>query len=148
MDNIIEQEDDRTWVPDGDYILKCINAKKITYRLPSGGKRIGVEKILLHFRIFEGDYAGKILPMYLRLGEDGHIPRGSHYYFSWFIANNSLPPERRRLKEMPCSIFVGRIFEGHVGTVKQVWGEHELPEGLKYSKVEVIYELLLQKPGE
>jgi len=90
---------------------------------------------------------GAIVPMFLTLGNNGKVPQGSKYYTCWCVANGLRRPLRGRLKEMPPAKFTNKVFGGLVVDVKPRWvtGE-ELPGLFHYSRVDILYELVVGDP--
>lgn len=148
MDKIEEWNEHRTKVPAGRYLLKCIKAEKTKIWHQGTGGWGGSEKVVLWFEITGGEHSGKVVPMFLPLQKDkygkttGKVPQGSHYFTYWVIANGLKWPERARLKEMPVSKFVDKVFEGEVVDVKPKWNNgKEQPELFHYSRASVLYSL-------
>ena len=146
MSKIEEWNERRTKIPAGKYNLKCIKAGKqnIWHQGGSGWGRS--EKVILWFEVFEGDHAGEIIPAFLPL--NGHrIAQGSKYFQFWVVANGLRRPLRNRIKEMPPSKFLNKVFEGKVVDVKPKWGDgREQPELFHYSRVDALYELVIGNP--
>ena len=144
----------RTRLPAGQYLVKCLGGQKTEFYL-QGTRGYGKsEKIALMFQIIEGEYMGAILPMFLSSPEKGKVPQGSKYYVFWSIANGNRKPTRSRLKEMPLSKFQNKVFRAEVVTVKPKWItgdrreiEVEQPEHLFYSRVDILYELIIGDPN-
>lgn len=148
MEKIEKWHEQRTKIPPGRYLLKCIKAQKafVWHEGRNGwGKS---EKVILWFEVIQGDYMGAIVPMFLVVGENGKIPQGSKYFVSWCIANGLRRPLRNRLKEMPPSKFEGKVFEGEVVDVKPKWNTgKEQPKLFHYSRVDALYELIIGNPN-
>ena len=154
MDKIEAWNECRTKIPPGKYELTCFKAErtKIWHEGKNGwGKS---EKIILWFEVLQGEHMGKVLPMFLPLKLDergnatGKVPQGSNYWKFWCIANGVRRPQRARLKEMPLSKFTGKVFKAEVVTVEPKWinGEQQ-PELFHYSRVSILYELLIGDPN-
>jgi len=101
MDKIEEWNEHRTKIPPGKYLLLCVKAGKANVWHQGQGGWGKKEKVILWFEVVEGDYMGKILPMFLTLGNNGKVPQGSNYFRAWCVANGLERPQRARLKEMP-----------------------------------------------
>jgi hypothetical protein len=138
----------RTKIPEGRYLLKCLKGEKVSIWQRGRGGWGGKEEIVLWFEVLQGDYMGKIVPMFLPIGRNGRIPQGSKYFTAWCIANGLRRPQRARLKEMPPLKFKGKVFEGQVVDVRPKWvtGE-EQPSLFHYSRVDVLYELVVGNPN-
>ena len=147
MDKTDAWTEHRTKIPPGKYTLKCINAKRggIWHEGKRGWSRS--EKVIVWFEVFDGDHTGAIIPMYLTLGKHGKIPQGSKYFHAWCIANGLRRPLKNRLKEMPPSKFLNKVFGGEVVNVKPkyITGEQQ-PELFHYSRVDILYELVIGNP--
>ena len=144
VDKIDAWHENRTKIPPGKYLLKCIDAKRAGIWLEGKGGWGRSEKIVLWFEVFQGDHTGAVIPMFLTLGKNDKIPQGSKYFLSWCIANGLRRPLRGRLKEMPPSKFLSKVFEGEVVDVipRYKTGEQQ-PELFHYSRVDVLYELAI-----
>jgi hypothetical protein len=91
---------------------------------------------------------GKVLPMFLPLGNTGKVPQGCKYYTAWCIANGLRRPQRARLKEMPPLKFKDKVFDAEVVDVKPRWiTGREQPELFQYSRVDILYELVIGDPN-
>lgn len=139
--------ENRTHVLPGKYKLKCVETKKLDFWL-EGKKGYGkAKRILLMFEVIEGQYSGAIIPMFLTTSSDQKVSQGSNYYKFWAIANGMRKPIRGRLREMPMSMFIGKPFLAEVVDVKPYWivneQQVEQPELFWYSRVKLIYELLI-----
>jgi hypothetical protein len=148
MDLYEEWNENRTKVPPGKYLLKCIAAgkRKVWHEGQGGWGRS--EKIILWFEIIEGEHLGKVVPMFLPLGRNGRVPQGCKYFICWCIANGLRKPKRARLKEMPPSKFKDKVFEGEVVDVKPRWNTgREQPELFQYSRIDILYELVIGDPN-
>ena len=147
MDNIDAWHENRTKIPPGKYLLKCINAKKTDIWHEGKGGWGRSLKVIVWFEVLEGEQMGAIIPMFLPLGKQGKIPQGSKYFHSWCIANGLHRPSRSRLKDMPPSKFLNKVFEGEVVDVKPRYATgKEQPELFHYSRVDVLYELAIGNP--
>jgi hypothetical protein len=148
MDKIEEWHENRTKVPPGKYLLKCIKAGKASVWHEGQGGWGRSEKIILWFEIMEGEHLGKVLPMFLPLGNNGKVPQGSKYFTAWCIANGLRRPPRTRLKEMPPAKFQNKVYEGEVVDVKPRWiTGREQPDLFQYSRVDILYELVVGDPN-
>jgi len=147
MGTIGQWHEERTKIPAGRYLLRCVKAgkEKIWHQGRGGwGKS---EKMVLWFEVFEGEYAGSILPAFLPLSGD-KISQGSKYFQFWVVANGLRRPLRNRLKEMPPSKFVGKVFDGEVVDVKPKWHKGvEQPALFHYSRVDALYEVAVGDPN-
>jgi hypothetical protein len=147
VSKIEEWNENRTKIPAGRYLLKCISGKKANIYHQGDGGWGRSEKIMLWFEVVQGDQMGKILPMFLPLRKDGKIPQGSKYFTCWCIANGLRRPQRARLKEMPPVKFIDKAFEGEVVDVKPKWVTgREQPDLFHYSRVDILYELVIGNP--
>ncbi len=148
MDKIEEWHEHRTKVPLGRYPLRCIKAQKakIWHEGREGWGRS--KKVILWFEVCQGDHIGKVIPMFLTLGNHGKISQGSNYFRSWCVANDLRRPLRNRLKEMPISKFLNKVFDGEVvdAEPRYVTGKSQ-PDFFRYSRVDVLYELVLGNPN-
>jgi hypothetical protein len=148
MDRIDRWHEHRTKIPMGRYLLKCIKAEmaRIWQEGREGWGRS--EKVILWFEVFEGDHIGKVVPMFLPLDNHRKISQGSKYFGSWCVANGLRRPLRNRLKEMPISKFLDKVFDGEVVDAKPryVTGKPQ-PDFFRYSRVNVLYELVVGNPN-
>ena len=148
MDKIEEWKENRTKIPPGRYSLRFIGGGKTNVWHEGGGGWGRSEKMILWFEVFEGEHMGKVVPMFLPLGQQRKVPQGSKYYTAWCIANGLQKPRRGRLKEMPPIKFKDKVFEGEVVDVKPKWiNGKEQPDLFFYSRVDVLYELLVGNPS-
>lgn len=140
-----EWKENRTKIPPGKYELKCIKAEKSSIWFQGKSGYGQSPKVILWFEVFGWEHSGQVLPMYLALSDDGKIHQGSKFFICWYIANGCRRPQRARLKEMALSKFINKIFLGKVVDVKPKFGltDPELPEGLHYSRVDILYNLLV-----
>jgi hypothetical protein len=137
----------RAKIPAGPYQFRCIKAGRANVWHEGKGGWGRSEKIILWFEIIQGDYVGKILPMFLPMGNNGKVPQGSKYFTAWCVANGLRRPQRARLKEMPPSKFLNKVFWGEVVDVKPRWNSgEEQPELFHYSRIDALYELLVGDP--
>lgn len=145
MDKIEEWHEHRTKIPPGRYELKCIKAAKADIWHEGKGGWGRSEKMLLWFEVFQGEHAGKVLPMFLTIANK--IPQGSKYFVSWCIANGLRRPSRARLKEMAPSKFLNKVFRAEVVDVKPHWSNGRAqPDLFHYSRVDALYELVVGNP--
>jgi len=148
MDKIEEWQEHRTKIPSGRYTLRCLKAHKgeIWYKGRGGWGQ--TSKAILWFEVMDGEHCGKVLPMFLPIRGKGPIPQGSHYFTFWCVANGLRHPERARLKEMPLSKFVGKVFDAEVVDVKPKWNNGlEQPAFFHYSRVDLLSVLSPPKDG-
>ena len=140
--------ENRTRIPEGRYSLRCVKAAKSSFWLEGKGGWGKSEKVMMMFEVFStGDYHGALIPMFFALSDDGKIHQGSKYYQCWCVANGLRKPARGRLKEMPPSKFLNKVFSGDVVTVKPKYENgQEQPELFHYSKVQRLYELEVGNP--
>jgi hypothetical protein len=120
-------------VPDGEYIALCTHVHHDQHSRNYG------ERVYLDFQIYEGDYAGKTVRMFLHPS----VWPTSTFYRSWAIAHGG--PPRLRNTKMSARVFKGKLFRLLTSTVKprhRITGEDGksrpgpfLPETLWYSKV-------------
>jgi hypothetical protein len=130
--------ENRKLIPEGRYNAQCINAKKgmVGQRTPKGTST-KTPKIILTFKIIEGQYQEVEVPMYINADYKFFNP-GSKFYQSWVIATGRKPERRNR---MSLEVFKGHIFTVGVKTVKPKFGDGtEMPETFWYSRVNEIYE--------
>jgi hypothetical protein len=147
MHKIEAWNEHRIKVPPGRYSLKCIKANRASVWHEGQGGWGRSEKVILWFEVFEGEQMGKLLPMFLPLGSNGKVSQGSKYFISWCIANGLHRPRRARLKEMPPVKFTNKVFEGEVVDVKPKWRTgQEQPDLFHYSRVDILYELIIGNP--
>jgi len=146
--NLEDWKGNRTKIPPGKYELKCIKAGRSNIWYLGKGGYGQSSKVILWFEVFGGEHSGQVLPMFLALSDDGKIHQGSKFFICWYIANGFRRPQRARLKEMPLSKFINKIFLGKVVDVKPKFGlsDPELPEGLHYSRVDILYDLVVGNP--
>jgi len=138
----------RTKIPPGRYLLKCVKAERANIWHEGKGGWGRSEKIIIWFEVVQGDHMGAVVPMFLTIGKNGRIAQGSKYFTSWCIANGLRRPLRNRLKEMPPSKFVNKVFEGEVVDVKPRWNNGAVqPEFFHYSRVDALYELIIGDPN-
>ena len=98
--------------------------------------------VLWHRVIEECEHYGVVLPQFFYIPDEDCIGLKSKYYASWVIANGNFP-ERRRLKEMPPSVFEGKYFEAFVVDKIECWHNGmPKPEIFWRSKVDIIMEVL------
>jgi hypothetical protein len=148
MDKIEEWHEHRTKIPPGRYLLKCLKGEKASIWHEGQGGYGRSEKIVLWFEVVEGEHMGKVVPMFLPLGRDGKIHQGSKYFTFWCIANGLRLPQRTRLKEMPPLKFKEKVFEGEIVDVKPRWiTGKEQPNLFHYSRVDILYELVIGDPN-
>jgi len=147
MDKTEEWKGHRTKIPKGRYLLKCIKAGKTGIWHEGKGGWARSEKMILWFEVVQGEHVGKVVPMFLPLGQNGKVPQGSKYFTVWCIANGLRRPQRARLKEMPPQKFKDKVFEGEVVDVKPRWvtGRAQ-PEIFQYSRVDILYDLIIGNP--
>jgi hypothetical protein len=135
----------RTKIPPGEYQLMCLEAKK--ERIWHQGKDGWGEstKAILWFEVFGGKHMGAFLPAFLPVREK--ITQGQKYFLWWFIANGCRRPVRNRLKDMAFSKFKGKVFRGEVVDVKSKYPNGKpKPGSLSYSRVDILYELIIGNP--
>jgi hypothetical protein len=148
MEKIEQWNGHRTKIPAGRYFLKGIGGQKANIWHAGQGGYGKSEKIVLWFEVLEGDEIGKVLPMFLPLGKNGKVSQGSKYFTAWCIANGLRRPQRARLKEMPPLKFKDKVFEGEVVDVKPKWVTgQEQPSLFHYSRVDILYELVVGDPN-
>ena len=92
-------------IPDGNYLALC----KEAYH--DKDSRLYGERVYLTFQIFEGEYAGTALRMFLRPSKY----HTSNFYRAWSIAHGG-PPSRK--DRMSARKFEGKVFLVRTGTVK------------------------------
>ena len=131
--------DDRKLIPEGKYTAQCIEAKRSMVGMETTkGTFARTPKIVLSFKIIDGQYQGEEIPMFLNVNYI-RIPFGSKFYHCWVIANDCIKPNRR--DRMPLEKFKGHIFTVGVKTVKPRFRDgKEKPEAFWYSRVDEIYE--------
>jgi hypothetical protein len=98
-------------------------------------------KLHLHFQVFHDDSDPKNYTDLSRFLNYSRTPgRGSDYYKEWVIANGGNPPKRK--DRMSPKIFVEKIFDVRVRTVKQDRDSDPLHRNLRYSVVGKILRLV------
>lgn len=124
-------------IPEGRYRVQCLECKAYYFA------RYNSHKLVLTFRIIEGEYEGTVLLMYLNLtdNETGKVYKKfsskTDYYINWVIANNERLPSRNDRARMPYSIFKNGIFEVKVRNTNRKHRDGTLlPECLNYSVVD------------
>jgi hypothetical protein len=126
-------------VPDGEYLAFC---KHVHHDRQS---RSYGERVYLDFQIFEGEYVGKIIRMFLRPS----VFPTSNFYRAWAVAHGG-PPRSRNTRMSP-QIFRGKLFRALTATVKpkhRITGHDGkirpgpcLPEAFWYSKISCLLTL-------
>ena len=126
-------------IPDGEYVALCNHAHHDQHSRNYG------ERVYLDFQIYDGEYQGKTIRMFLRPS----VFPTSNFYRSWAIAHGG-PPRSRNTKMSP-RIFVGKLFQIQTATVRprqRISGEDGksrpgpfLPETFWYSKVACLLSL-------
>lgn len=131
--------EDRPLIPEGKYSAQCIEAKKALIGVgTTKGTSTKIQKIVLKFRIIDGQFQGKEIPMFLNVNYN-RIPSGSKFYQAWTVANDLRKPNRR--DRMSLGVFRGHVFTVGVKTVKTKFSDGtEKPEPFWYSRVDEIYE--------
>ncbi len=130
--------EDRKLIPEGKYSAQCIEAKRgMVGQKTNKGTSAIIPKIVLLFRVIDGEHEGKELPMYINAAYKP-FPPGSKYYQIWSIASGRKPARKDR---MPLDVFKNHIFTVAVTTVKPKSPDGtDVPEALWYSRVDWIYE--------
>lgn len=126
-------DDLRPLIPEGEYSVVC--TKTSSYH----DARYKREVVVLEFRVAEGPYAGTQLQRFHAASSS--VRRGSVYLREWVIANNGHVPQR--LDRLWPSKFRGKLFLARVRTVTKAWDGGNHAEGLRYSKIAAIVELLV-----
>jgi hypothetical protein len=126
-------------IPDGEYIALCTHVHHDQHSRNYG------ERVYLDFQIYDGEYQGKTLRMFLRPS----VFPTSNFYRAWAIAHGG--PPRSRNTKMSARIFKGKLFRLLTTTVKpkhRITGEDGklrpgplLPESFWYSKVACLLSL-------
>ena len=126
-------------VPDGEYLAFCTHVHHDRQSRNYG------ERVYLDFKLFDCEYQGKIIRMFLRPS----VYPTSNFYRSWAIARGG-PPRSRNTKMSP-RVFTGKLFRILTATVMprhRISGADGkmrpgpfLPESFWYSKVSCILEL-------
>jgi len=131
--------EDRKLIPEGKYTAECIEAKKSMVGMETTkGTYARTPKIVLRFRITDGQYQGVEVPMFLNANYE-RIPFGSKLYQCWMIANDCKRPSRT--DRMSLKTFKEHVFTIGVKTVKPKFRDgKEKPEPFWYSRVDEIYE--------
>lgn len=93
-------------IPDGEYLALCTHVHHDQHSRNYG------ERVYLDFQIFDGEYQGKIVRMFLRPS----VFPTSNFYRSWAIAHGG-PPRSRNTKMSP-RLFKGKLFRVLTTTVK------------------------------
>jgi len=130
--------EDRKLIPEGKYSAQCVEAKRgMVGQRTTKGTFSRTPKIILKFRLLEGQVQGEEILMYIN-ADYKPFPAGSKFYQSWVIAKGRKPARRDR---MTLEVFKDRIFTVGVKTVKPKFEDGtEKPESLWYSRVDEIYE--------
>jgi hypothetical protein len=130
--------EDRKLIPEGKYTAQCIEAKKgMVGQRTTKGTFARTPKIILKFRLIEGQFLGEVILMYIN-ADYKPFPAGSKFYQCWVIAKGRKPARRDR---MPLDVFKDHIFIVGVKTVKPKFEDGtEKPEPFWYSRVNEIYE--------
>ena len=148
MDYYGTWSENRPKIPAAEYELMCVKAEKQAIWHEGQGSWGRSEKVILWFQVFGGGYNGKVIPMFLTLGDGGKVHQGSKYFVSWCIANGLNRPLRSRLKDMPPSKFENKVFRCEVVDVKPKWKKgYEQPGIFHYSRVDAIYDLIVGDPN-
>ena len=131
--------EDRKLIPEGKYTAQCIEAKKSKVGMETTrGTFALTPKIVLKFKIVDGQYRDGEIPMFLN-ADYKTVPSGAKFYRSWVIANNLRKPNRS--DRMSLEIFKNHIFTVGVVTVKPKYSDgSEKPQVFWYSRVDEIYE--------
>jgi hypothetical protein len=131
--------EDRKLIPEGKYSAQCIKARKEMVGVETTkGTFARTPKIVLKFKIIDGQYQGEEVPMFINANYKA-VPSGSKLYRSWVIANGLKKPKRR--DRMALEIFKNHIFTVGVVTVKPKYKDgSEKPQVFWYSRVDEIYE--------
>lgn len=130
--------EDRELIPEAKYSAQCIEAKKeMVGQKTAQGTFTRTPKIILKFKLIEGQFQEKELLMYVNAAYKP-FPAGSKFYQCWVIAKGRKPARRDR---MTLDVFKGHIFTVGVKTVKPKFEDGtEKPEAFWYSRVNEIYE--------
>jgi hypothetical protein len=136
-DDLIAGED-RKLIPEGKYSAQCIEAKRgMIGQRTTKGTSARTLKIILKFRLIEGQFEGEDILMYIN-ADYRPFPAGSKFYQSWVIASGRKPARRDR---MTLDVFKNHIFVVGVKTVKPKFEDGtEKPEPFWYSRINEIYE--------
>ena len=129
--------DPRPLVPENEYTAGCTAARRFHHPIY---KR---EVISLELMVLAEPYVGTRLERFYSATH--RVGRNSVYLREWTIANGGRPPKRK--DRMSLCKFEGKIFLVRVKTVKKAWDGNLHPEGLRYSKVAAILELLATNEG-
>ena len=107
--------EDRKLIPEGKYSAQCIKAKREMVGVETTkGTYARTPKVVMKFRITDGQYQGEEIPMFLNINYK-RIPSGSKFYQCWVIANDCKKPNRR--DRMPLEKFKDHVFTVEVITV-------------------------------
>jgi hypothetical protein len=130
--------EDRKLIPEGKYSAQCIDVKReMVGQRTNKGTFARTPKIILKFKLLEGQVQGEEIPMYIN-ADYKPFPAGSKFYQCWVIAKGRKPARRDRLT---LEVFKDHIFTVGVKTVKPKFEDGtEKPECLWYSRVDEIYE--------
>ncbi len=130
--------EDRKLIPEGKYSVQCIEAKKgMVGQRTTKGTYARPPKIILKFRLIEGQFQGEEILMYFNANYKP-FPAGSKFYQCWVIAKGQKPARRDK---MALDVFKGHIFTVGVTTVKPKFeDETERPKPFWYSRVSEIYD--------
>lgn len=126
-------------VPDAEYIALCTHVHHDQHSRNYG------ERVYLDFQIYEGEYQGKTVRMFLRPS----VFPTSTFYRAWAIAHGG--PPRSHNTKMSARVFKGKLFRLLTATVKpkhRIASEDGkmrpgplLPESFWYSKVACLLSL-------
>jgi hypothetical protein len=126
---------------EGIYCVQCDECKEVYYQAYNSNK------LLLRFRIIEGQYESTELCMFINLTDPRTGKRykeftpNTAYYVNWVVANNeNLPPRKDR---MSYRIFKNKIFEAKVRTTKRRFHDGmAMPKCLNYSVIDYLIKRL------
>lgn len=143
MSEFEEWQGERSRVPQGNYNLLCLSAKRTVIGLEGKGGWGRVEKIVLWFQIVDdGDYIGKIIPAFLAV-PDSKVSMSTKFYQFWVIANGFKRPGRNRLKDMALTKFIDKIFLASVVDSKSKYPDGTTkPDVFQYSRVDYLKDLI------
>ena len=131
FDEDLIADEDRPRIPEGVYLVQCIQVKNIQY--------YRTWKLHLRFKIAEGEHLELELDMFLNMTDSKGrrfktVPRASNFYKNWIIANYGCPPSRG--DRMSSKIFLDGIFKAAVrDAIPKFPDGKDMPESIHYSVI-------------
>lgn len=130
-DEDLVADEDRPRIPEGVYLVQCIQVKKILY--------YRTWKLHLRFRIADGAFSELELDMFLNMTDSKgrkfrRVPPASNYYKNWVIANHGRPPSRG--DRMSPKVFLNGIFRAVVRDAVPKYPDGKaMPDSIRYSVI-------------